>query len=747
MDPLVSCIMPTRNRRPFIDQAIWYFLRQDYPSKELIIVDDGDHPVGDRVPEDARIRYIRLDRRHTLAAKRNIACQLSQGEWILHWDDDDWMAPDRLSLQVAQAQAARALMSGARQVTHYRLEQGDAWLGSQPQSGAARLFGGTLIYQRSAWENHPFPDVKGDEGYAFTRQFPVESIQILADASFYIALLHAGNAAPPNLASPMWQRLPLEEVSGRLGSDRDFYVQLRNQPVRHPPGRLDLANTINLAAPFIVYDGYGSVAEYLALGMQRSGAKVNVVPTRMDPEGISDEFKQMLKRSRLEPGAPTLCFCWPLENLTPFRHSRELFMYTMWESSRLPAGWSALLNRMQAVMVPSQFAGRVFRDSGVTVPIEVVTQGVDPAVYHYEERPERPGITTLMVGVLVPRKNIFEGVAAWKKAFQGDPDARLIVKARFQIQKWKPDDPRITLIDTNETSRGIAHYYREADVLMALGNEGFGLPLVEGMATGLPVIALNSEGQADVCTEAPDLVLPVEPARWQPFEEELFGKCGVRAIPNIEQVSAWLRWVKEHHTEAKALGKAASQWAIAHRNIWDMGAQMLDALELHVKHPRPLRRRITLWAPANGPLGSYARRMERLSSLVKLATQAPDLRTTQALHIFYEEGAFDEGELNRIVQQAGYCGVPVAVTEAKVGNEARPWEQQASILAALSPDEADRLRRRWPRKRVEHLPVPDPVKVNKKAPVESPADAYSWADEQHQKLWLSLTQKPFSVQA
>jgi glycosyltransferase involved in cell wall biosynthesis len=559
MEPLVSCIMPTRNRRPFIEQAIWYFLRQDYPTKELLIIDDGDHPIADLVPEDARIRYVRLDRHQTLAAKRNIACQLSQGEWILHWDDDDWMAADRLSIQVDQARSARALVSGARQVTHYRLEQGDAWLGSYPQSGAARLFGGTLIYQRSAWERHPFPEAKGDEGYAFTRQFPVESVHILADASFYIALLHAGNAAPPNLASSMWQRLPLEAVSSRLGADRPFYIQLRSQPARHLPGRLDLANTINLAAPFIVYDGYGSMAEYLALGMQRSGAKVNVVPTRMDPAGISEEFKQMLKRSHLEPGAPTLCFCWLLENLTPFRHSRELFMYTMWESSRLPVGWSAKLNRMQAVMVPSRFAERVFRDSGVTAPIEIVTQGVDPAVYHYEERPEKPGITTLMVGVLTPRKNIFEGVAAWKKAFQGDPTARLIIKARFQIRKWTPDDPRISLIDTNEASRGIARYYREADVLMALGNEGFGLPLVEGMATGLPVIALNSEGQADVCSEAPGLVLPVEPARWQPFEEEPFGKCGVRAVPNIEQVCAWLRWVKDHRAEAKALGKAASQ--------------------------------------------------------------------------------------------------------------------------------------------------------------------------------------------
>ena len=89
--------------------------------------------------------------------------------------------------------------------------------------------------------------------------------------------------------------------------------------------------------------------------------------------------------------------------------------------------------------------------------------------------------------------------------------------------------------------------------------------------------------------------------------------------------------------------------------------------------------------------------------------------------------------------------MPVAVTEARVGNEARAWEQQASILAALSAEEADRLRRRWPGKHVEHLPVPDEIKLNDKASVESRADPYHRVDEQHQKLWLILTQTSNSV--
>src|SRR4051794_36348973 len=91
--PLISCIMPTYNRRAYVPRAIEYFLRQDYPNKELIIVDDGTDPVSDLVPADERIRYIRLNVKQPIGTKRNLACQEARGSIIIHWDDDDWHAP------------------------------------------------------------------------------------------------------------------------------------------------------------------------------------------------------------------------------------------------------------------------------------------------------------------------------------------------------------------------------------------------------------------------------------------------------------------------------------------------------------------------------------------------------------------------------------------------------------------------------------------------------------------------------
>jgi O-antigen biosynthesis protein len=54
-EPLVSCIMPTCDRLEFVPEAVRGFLKQDYPDLELVIVDDGIHPVESVLPADPRL--------------------------------------------------------------------------------------------------------------------------------------------------------------------------------------------------------------------------------------------------------------------------------------------------------------------------------------------------------------------------------------------------------------------------------------------------------------------------------------------------------------------------------------------------------------------------------------------------------------------------------------------------------------------------------------------------------------------
>jgi glycosyltransferase involved in cell wall biosynthesis len=127
IQPLISCIMPTSDRRAFMPQAIGYFLAQDYPNRELVIVDDGAQCVADWVPGDERIRYLRLENKMALGAKRNLACREAQGDIIAHWDDDDWMADWRLSYQVQSLIDAQADVCGLSKLLFYNPASDQAW--------------------------------------------------------------------------------------------------------------------------------------------------------------------------------------------------------------------------------------------------------------------------------------------------------------------------------------------------------------------------------------------------------------------------------------------------------------------------------------------------------------------------------------------------------------------------------------------------------------------------------------------
>lgn len=710
--PLVSCIMPTRDRRAFAGQAIWYFLRQDYAPAELIVLDNGEVPMGDLVPADDRIRYVRVDGAPNLGALRNRACELARGELIAHWDDDDWIAPFRLRLQVDELVKSGADACGAGELLYYAPLRAEAWLYRSQPGDRPWLAGGTLLYRRTLWARHRFPDLKVGEDSAFVWSLPSERVLSLGDRSFYVGVVHGANTSPKNLADPRWQKRPLDDVTCLLAPDREFYATLRRGGRPASPQPLRPASSVTVAAPFRIYDGYGSMAEYLVLGMDREGAEVHTVPLDSDLAGMSDELRGIIDRSRPAPGAPTLYFCWPRPDLDRFR-AEDLFVNTMWESSRLPADWIRRLNLARAVIVPSRFCARVFRESGVRVPVEVVPEGVDPAAYHYEHRPEREGVTSLIVGTVVARKHALEAIAAWKLAFADDPSARLIVKSRFAYGNWAPDDPRVLLVDTNETTRGIAHWYREADVLLALGSEGCGLPLIEGMATGLPVIALATEGQGDVCADAGDRLLAVGPARWEPCHEVRFGSCGVRGVPGVEDVAARLRWVADHRDEARDMGRAASAWALTHRDVWAKAPAVLDVMEARTSPPRPLRRAPVVWVPSWGsPCGvaEYAAHLvDAMPRRPTVTAAAPDPGRVRLLHVQHHDGLFDEVELTATVLACRGAGVPVVVSEHAVSGRAHAWERDASALVAATEAGAAALGARWPGARVVHLPLGCPT--------------------------------------
>ena len=200
-EPLVSCIMPTYNRRDFLSRGVACVLKQDYSRFELIIVDDGSDPVGDCLPADSRIRYLRLGERRTIGHKRNLACGEARGEIIVHFDDDDWYPRWRVRRQVEALRDAE--VSGTSQLYYLEHPHGRAW--RYHYTGAAPwVAGNTLAYRRRVWTHHPFADVQVGEDSRFVRALRPAQVADLADPSLCVATVHAGNTSPKAVGKTYW---------------------------------------------------------------------------------------------------------------------------------------------------------------------------------------------------------------------------------------------------------------------------------------------------------------------------------------------------------------------------------------------------------------------------------------------------------------------------------------------------------------------------------------------------------------
>lgn len=217
--PLASCIMPTANRRRFVPAAIAQFLAQDYPNAELVILDDGDEPVGDLIPSHPALRYLRTPRHRNLGAKRNAACEAARGDIILHWDDDDWYAPHRIRVQVEALTASGADMCGIDRALFFDPRLPAAWEYVYPAGGAPWVCGATLCFRRAFWRERPFPDTNVGEDACFAAAVRSGKLYVLPDNRFFVALVHAANTSPKQVRDPRWQKRPVEAITAITGGN------------------------------------------------------------------------------------------------------------------------------------------------------------------------------------------------------------------------------------------------------------------------------------------------------------------------------------------------------------------------------------------------------------------------------------------------------------------------------------------------------------------------------------------------
>jgi glycosyltransferase involved in cell wall biosynthesis len=205
--PLVSCILPTKNRAAFIPHAITSYQSQTYPNKELVIFDNGDDETEALLPSDPSIRYYRIAGSRTTGEMRNHCAKFSKGEFICHFDSDDWSAPGRVTDQVTRL-GVHGVVTGYHAMLFYDERDGKSYWWRMPHSAIRYALGTSLCYRRVWWRHHPFPSLRVGEDIRFFQQALREAYRLVTTVPaerLMVARVHAQQTSRKSLNPTSYQ--------------------------------------------------------------------------------------------------------------------------------------------------------------------------------------------------------------------------------------------------------------------------------------------------------------------------------------------------------------------------------------------------------------------------------------------------------------------------------------------------------------------------------------------------------------
>lgn len=324
---------------------------------------------------------------------------------------------------------------------------------------------------------------------------------------------------------------------------------------------------VNWIGTFSQGGGYSGASEAIAVALEQAGVDVTVMRlSPYSPRNVRPDGRRLLKKP-FRMAKVGIAFSYPTAFTSLMNHKIRIG-YTMFETDKLPdqsdhnSDWVSDCNTLTRLWVPSQHCKDLFASSGVVVPIDVIQQGIDPELYSYYERPERDTFTFLMLGKLTIRKNPGMVLSAFLSLFKGNPKVRMVFKTQSgTMGHISMPDENVEIVDRLTSVEETIQFYRDADAFVFPSRgEGYGLPPVEAMATGLPTIVAANSGMLEYTNEEYNYPLKIKgkvPVMHMPKE---WGDCGNWWETDYEDLKAKMKFVYDHRKEAKAKGIKSAEW-------------------------------------------------------------------------------------------------------------------------------------------------------------------------------------------
>ena len=351
--------------------------------------------------------------------------------------------------------------------------------------------------------------------------------------------------------------------------------------------------------PFFVYSSLAHVNREMALELLGSGnCDLGLISSEPDTFSGSSErrFASLFARmGRAIEGKADfhIRHRWPPDVARP-AHGK-LVLIQPWEYGRIIKSWvEPMRTNVDQIWAYTSYVRQVYIDSGFDPEmVKVVPLGVDDQRF-------RPGIVPmevqtggkfafLFVGGTLQRKGIDLLLQAFRSAFSRADNVCLVIKdmgkqtfyrgqtAESDIAALQGDEQcaEIIYMDRDLPAEDIPGLYAACDCLVhPYRGEGFGLPVAEAMACGLPVVVTEGGACDDFCSSENAFMVPAQ-RRLVKFPEETVGQAWMLEA-DVQALAAQMRQAFENPERAREMGRRGAEriardftWKRASNIAWE----------------------------------------------------------------------------------------------------------------------------------------------------------------------------------
>lgn len=293
---------------------------------------------------------------------------------------------------------------------------------------------------------------------------------------------------------------------------------------------------IKYTSVFADHTGYGEAARQTITALNSVGVGltteiVSFVPDKLK-SGLGVDLALANNKRKIDYDIKILELTpeWGASYLEPSKYN---ILYCFWEVMGVKPEWVELCNKFNRVWTTSNIYAQTFKDCGVTVPIDVIPQPInitlEPKHYQKLHIQGHNGVLFYSIFQWTERKNPEMLIKTYLETFSGRGNVTLLLKTYrddfseserkfiyMKIEEWKRElnlrhYPRIVLFLNNMSGDEIKQLHATGDIYVsAHRGEGWGLPQMEAMLFGNPIISTNFGGIHEHLNDTNAYLLPYD---------------------------------------------------------------------------------------------------------------------------------------------------------------------------------------------------------------------------------------------